>query len=109
ARSFGISSRSGSRIDTGAFDLDPGTGLLIGADGSPDPGVHIAGIPVDEAVHGTIISPMPGTDPPMLRETDRVARSAIGVALAAARDGAARGEADPAPAFAAVCEGVPHD
>jgi hypothetical protein len=45
--------------------------------------VHIAGIPVDEAVHGTIISPMPGTDPPMLRETDRVARSAIRIAVAA--------------------------
>ncbi|WP_053384397.1 FAD/NAD(P)-binding protein [Leucobacter celer] len=82
ARSFTVPARRGPRAMTGAFDLDRATGLLIGADGSIDPAVHIAGIPVDEAVHGTIISPMPGTDPPMLRETDRVARSAIRIAVA---------------------------
>lgn len=83
ARPFTVPARSGARATTGAFDLDAATGRLIGADGSPDPAVHIAGIPVDEAVHGTIISPMPGTDPPMLRETDRVARSAIRIAVTA--------------------------
>lgn len=83
ARAFTVPARRGPRATTGAFDIDPATGLLIGADGSTDRSVHVAGIPVDEAVHGTIISPMPGTDPPMLRETDRVARSAIRVATAA--------------------------
>lgn len=83
ARPFTVPARLGPRATTGAFDLDPATGLLIGADGSIDPAVHIAGIPVDEALHGTIISPMPGTDPPMLRETDRVARSAIRIAATA--------------------------
>ena len=77
ARAFEVTTRQGSPVATGAFDLEVETGRLLRADGSPDSSVHIAGIPVDEAVHGTIISPMPGTDPPMLRETDRVARSAL--------------------------------
>ena len=83
ARPFSVAARRGPRATTGAFDLEAETGLLIGADGSPDPAVHVAGTPVDEAVHRTIISPMPGTDPPMLRETDRVARSAIRIAITA--------------------------
>ena len=64
--------------------LDPATGLLVRGDGTLDPAVHVAGIPVDEVVHDTIISPMPGTNPTMLRETDRVARSAVRIALHAA-------------------------
>lgn len=83
ARSYMISARDGSPVETGAFDLDPATGQLIGTDGSADPRVLVAGIPVDDAVHGTIISPMPGTDPSMLRETTRVARTALDIALAA--------------------------
>lgn len=49
-------------------------------DGALDEAVHVAGIPVDEVMHDTIISPMPRTDPTMLRETDRVARSALRIA-----------------------------
>ncbi|WP_245907413.1 FAD/NAD(P)-binding protein [Leucobacter massiliensis] len=85
ARPFAVADRSGAGRTTGAFDLDAASGRLIRADGTPDPAILIAGIPVDEAVHGTIISPMPGTDPPMLRETDRVARTALGIAGAAHR------------------------
>ena len=80
ARAFRISSRSGETRETGAFDIDPETGLLVHADGTVDDAVHVTGIPVDAALHDTVISPMPGTDPPMLRETDRVARSLIAVA-----------------------------
>ena len=83
ARPFSVRSRDGRDVATSAFDVDAGTGRIVRADGDPDPDVHIAGIPVDDALHDTIISPMPGTDPPMLRETDRVARSAIRTALAA--------------------------
>lgn len=80
ARPFHVASRSGARVATRGFDVDQATGLLVGADGTLDPTIHIAGIPVDDALHDTVISPMPGTDPPMLRETDRVARSALRVA-----------------------------
>lgn len=80
ARNGGDDPAPAGTVATAAFDIDPATGLLVGADGSLDPAVHVAGIPVDDVLHGTIISPMPGTDPPMLRETDRVARSAIRVA-----------------------------
>lgn len=95
ARPFRIRTRTGEACETGAFDIDPGTGLLVHADGSLDDAVHVAGIPVDAALHDTVISPMPGTDPPMLRETDRVARSLIAVARRTAapirpREGALR-------------------
>ena len=84
ARAFRVAGREpGGDIETRGFDIDPATGLLIGSGGTVDPAVHIAGIPVDDTLHDTIISPMPGTDPTMLRETDRVAASALGIALAA--------------------------
>ncbi len=81
ARPFRIARRTGGSEATGGLDIEPATGLLVGADGSVDPAVHFAGIPVDATLHDTIISPMPGTDPTMLRETDRVARSALAVAF----------------------------
>lgn len=80
ARTFTVASRSGSPLATGAFNIDAATGRLIGADGALDSAVHVAGIPVDAQLHDTVISPMPGADPTMLRETDRVAASALRVA-----------------------------
>lgn len=82
-RPFGVRARAGHAVATGAMDVDPATGLLIDAHGTPDPAIHVAGIPIDEAMHDTIISPMPGADATMLRETDRVARSALRIALGA--------------------------
>lgn len=76
-RAFHIDARDGRRVATAGFDVDAATGRAVRADGSLDNSVHIAGIPVDETLHDTVISPMPGTDPPMLRETDRVALSAL--------------------------------
>ncbi|WP_244303197.1 hypothetical protein [Leucobacter coleopterorum] len=91
ARPFNVAKRDGSETAvTRAFDVDGDTGRLVRADGTLDPTLHVAGIPVDDTLHDTIISPMPGTDPPMLRETDRVARSALaiaGVSVTAARQG----------------------
>ncbi|MCW2289617.1 FAD-NAD(P)-binding protein [Leucobacter luti] len=89
ARPFRITARGADIpiVATGGFDIDGATGLLVGAEGTLDAAVHVAGIPVDETLHDTIISPMPGTDPPMLRETDRVALSALRIARAAAHQG----------------------
>ncbi|WP_156758794.1 FAD/NAD(P)-binding protein [Microbacterium karelineae] len=84
-RSFDVRSRTGHVVATGAMDIDPATGLLIGADGTPDAAIHVSGIPIEEAMHDSIISPMPGADATMLRETDRVARSAVRIALGAFR------------------------
>lgn len=85
ARVFNIRSRAGEApVSTAGIDIDPATGRLIGTSGTLDPAVHLSGIPADDTLHGTIISPMPGTDPPMLRETDRVAFSALGIATLAA-------------------------
>ncbi|WP_427869774.1 FAD/NAD(P)-binding protein [Leucobacter luti] len=99
ARPFAIRSRSGALEPTRSFDIDGASGRLRGADGSLDPAVHVAGIPVDDALHDTIISPMPGTDPPMLRETDRVALSALRVACASVEAAGEAGETS-APAAA---------
>ncbi|HLS92677.1 MAG TPA: FAD/NAD(P)-binding protein [Microbacterium sp.] len=76
-RPFEAPSAAGSAVPTEAFDVDPATGRAIRADGSVDPSLHIAGIPIDAAMHDAIISPMPGADPTMLRETDRVAASVL--------------------------------
>ncbi|WES63839.1 FAD/NAD(P)-binding protein [Microbacter sp. GSS18] len=81
ARVFRVPRRGGGDAPTAGFDVDPATGRLIGTDGGLDPAVHVAGIPVDDVLHDTIISPMPRADATMLRETDRVARSALGIAL----------------------------
>jgi len=93
-RPFAVTARSGRLVATGGVDVDPGTGRVIGADGERDRAVHIAGIPVEETMHDSIISPMPGTDATMLRETDRVARSLLRTAFAA-RDAAAPREGGP--------------
>ncbi|MFC5337431.1 FAD/NAD(P)-binding protein [Leucobacter denitrificans] len=88
ARPFTVASRTGDAdlaYISRSFDIDAATGLLIGESGELDPAIHAAGIPVDDTVHDTIIGPMPGTDPTMLRETDRVAASALRVALVGAQ------------------------
>ena len=77
ARPFQVAARTGSSVATGGIDVSPETGQLIDLRGNVVPSVYVVGIPVDETLHDTIISPMPGTDPTMLRETDRVARSAL--------------------------------
>ncbi|MEU4777226.1 FAD/NAD(P)-binding protein [Micromonospora sp. NPDC023633] len=83
-RPFNVCGRDGRRHPTGGYDVDPQTGLLVHPDGTRDAAFHVAGIPLDEVMGNTIISPMPRTDPTMLRETDRVARSALRVAADAA-------------------------
>ena len=50
---------------------------VVNPDGSEDPRLHIAGIPTYAQWPDTTISPMPGTDPLMLQETDRTAGSLL--------------------------------
>ena len=45
--------------------------------GAEDPRLHIVGIPTYSQWPDTTISPMPGTDPLMLQETDRTAGSLL--------------------------------
>lgn len=81
-RPFEAPSRASGGVATGGFDIEPDTGRLVHADGAVDASFHVAGIPIDQTMHDAIISPMPRTDPTMLRETDRVARSLIAAAAA---------------------------
>ncbi|WNB86193.1 hypothetical protein [Cellulomonas sp. ATA003] len=62
-----------------AIDVDPATSRLVRADGTLDPAVHLIGIPLEDLRGDTVISPMPGADATMLRETDAVSRSALAV------------------------------
>ena len=71
----------GTRLEGIAPDIDVATGLVVHADGELDARVHVAGIPLNELLGDAVISPMPGTDPTMLRETDRVARSLVAQGL----------------------------
>ena len=65
---------------TRAPEVDMETCRVIHPDGTIDPRVHMLGIPLQEMRADTTISPMPGTDPLMLQETDAAAASAPGVA-----------------------------
>lgn len=60
---------------TGSPETDITTRRTIHPDGSQDSRLHIIGIPTHAQMPDATISPMPGTDPLMLQETDRTARS----------------------------------
>lgn len=81
ARPFQLSTSDGQHIASGSPEVDPRTRLLINADGQPDPRVMLIGIPTWGQLPDTTISPMPGTDPLMLQETDRAARTALQITL----------------------------
>ncbi|MFP7364222.1 FAD/NAD(P)-binding protein [Corynebacterium callunae] len=72
-RPFADYSATGIAAPTGSPEVDPHTRLLVNADGSLDPRVHLIGIPTYAQLPDTTISPMPGTDPLMLQETDKTA------------------------------------
>ena len=63
--------------ETGSPATDDETRRTIHSDGSKDPRLHVAGIPTYSQWPDTTISPMPGTNPLMLQETDKVARSLL--------------------------------
>ncbi|OEY13371.1 hypothetical protein A0K93_05175 [Corynebacterium sp. BCW_4722] len=52
-------------------------GRTVHPDGALDERLHIVGIPTGKQWADTTISPMPGTDPLMLQETDKTARSLL--------------------------------
>ncbi|WP_306892232.1 hypothetical protein [Agromyces albus] len=79
----------GTPHPTAAIDVDPETSRLIAADGSIDPAVIVIGIPLDESRGDTIISPMPGANSTMLRETDRAVAAAYETLTEARRRAAA--------------------
>ncbi|KQB84998.1 hypothetical protein Cocul_00131 [Corynebacterium oculi] len=66
---------------SGSPETDAETRALINPEGAPDPRLHLIGIPTYAQMPDTTISPIPGSDPLMLQETDKAARHALGVAL----------------------------
>ena len=58
-------------------ETDDHTRRTVHPDGEPDTRLHIVGIPTGKQWADTTISPMPGTDPLMLQETDKTARSLL--------------------------------
>ena len=65
---------------TAAPETDGDTRRAVHPDGSLDARLHIVGIPTGGQWADTTISPMPGTDPLMLQETDKAAHSLLRVA-----------------------------
>ncbi|WBT09452.1 FAD/NAD(P)-binding protein [Corynebacterium sp. SCR221107] len=78
-RPFGEIAADGTAIPTASPEVVPSTRQLVRRDGTPDPRLHLVGIPTHAQLPDTTISPMPGTDPLMLQETDKVARHLIEV------------------------------
>lgn len=76
-RPFRDRTTDGTGIATGSPEVEPATRLLVRTDGSPDPRVHLIGIPTHAQLPDTTISPMPGTDSLMLQETDAAALHAL--------------------------------
>ncbi len=73
-----IAQRSRPFVDGGHTTGSPETTVdrrTVHPDGTVDPRLHIVGIPTYAQWPDTTISPMPGTDPLMLQETDRTAAS----------------------------------
>ncbi|AVH88872.1 FAD-NAD(P)-binding [Corynebacterium camporealensis] len=79
-----IADRVRSFVDHGNATGSPETTwerLVVRGDGDIDKRLHIVGIPTYAQWPDTTISPMPGTDPLMLQETDRTAGSLVRIAL----------------------------
>lgn len=72
-RPFNDYSIDGTAAPTGSPEVDPATRLLVHPNGNLDPRVHLIGIPTYAQLADTTISPMPGTNPLMLQETDKTA------------------------------------
>lgn len=64
-------------VATGSPEIDPATRRAVNPDGQVDESVHIVGIPTYAQMPDTTISPMPGTDPLFLQETDKAVRSLL--------------------------------
>lgn len=79
-RPFHDTTTDSQRIATGSPEVEPGSRLLVGADQQRDARLHLIGIPTYAQLPDTTISPMPGTDPLMLQETDIAACSALHIA-----------------------------
>ena len=64
-------------VQTSSPETDAATRRTVHPDGTLDPRLHIVGIPTGRQWADTTISPMPGTNPRMLQETDLTARSLL--------------------------------
>lgn len=64
-------------VETASPETDDHTRRTVHPDGELDARLHIVGIPTGKQWADTTISPMPGTDPLMLQETDKTARSLL--------------------------------
>lgn len=78
-RAFNNYTSDGVEAPSGSPEVDPTTRRLVHPDGQVDPRVHLIGIPTYAQLPDTTISPMPGTNPLMLQETDATAVSVLGV------------------------------
>lgn len=74
-----LADRSRPYRSSGSPETDPRTRQLVHPDGSLDPRVALIGIPTYAQHPDTTISPMPGTNPLFLQETDKAAQFVLGV------------------------------
>lgn len=77
ARLYQHPEKDGSQAASASLEVDPATRRLVRPDGSLSPQLALIGIPTWDQLPDTTISPMPGTDPLMLQETDKAAVAAL--------------------------------
>ncbi|WP_449652024.1 hypothetical protein [Tessaracoccus sp.] len=76
AEPFARRNATGGRTPGAGLRMDEVTSELIGPSGRH--GIHLLGVPSDVVRGDTIIAPMPGTDPTMLRELDACVEAMLG-------------------------------
>lgn len=76
-RPFVIPDEREGDVVSGALEVTPGAYRVVDADGTPQPGLHAAGVPLESILWGTQLQPLARTNSRMLRELDAVARDMI--------------------------------
>ncbi|WOF23446.1 FAD/NAD(P)-binding protein [Microbacterium betulae] len=90
-RDRGVASAFAVRDDTGEFvsdalHVDPADGALVSARGARVDGLHAVGIPSDEQLGHSVVSPVPRSGSRFLAQTDAAARAVIEHAAAGAAE-----------------------
>jgi hypothetical protein len=76
ATSYAATDATGS-FETEALHVSPGDGGLITADGSPAAGLYALGIPSDEQLGHSVVSPVPRSGSAFLRRSDATASAIL--------------------------------
>ena len=76
-RLFKIATPGAAAHITGALDVGEEPYELVSADGTPQPGIYVLGVPLESIHWGTQLGPLANTNSRFLRDSDLIARASI--------------------------------